>query len=136
MAITLSKEELLNRISEASNVATQISKPSSSISSGLSDFLSNFINSPVGQEFFKRLMDRWLPPVQSEPKNLPLSSAPSIVEVKENKIDPNKLYLIILGVLNSAVNSNPNMTVSELKKQFEEQKDEILKVIENFVKTL
>ena len=135
MAITLSKEELLSKISEASNVATQISKPSS-ISSGLSDFLNNFINSPVGQEFFKRLMDRWLPPVQSESKNLPLNPTPSIVEVKENKIDPNKLYLIILGVLNSAVNSNPNMTVSELKKQFEEQKDEILKVIENFVKTL
>ena len=135
MAITLSKEELLSKISEASNVATQISKPSS-ISSSLSDFLNNFINSPVGQEFFKRLMDRWLPPVQIESKNLSLNPTPSIVEVKENKIDPNKLYLIILGVLNSAVNSNPNMTVSELKKQFEEQKDEILKVIENFVKTL
>jgi hypothetical protein len=135
MAITLSKEELLSKISEASNVATQISKPSSSLSSGLSDFLNNFINSPVGQEFLKRLMDRWLPPVQNEPKNLPLNPSTSI-EVKENKIDPNKLYLIILGVLNSAVNSNPNMTVSELKKQFEEQKDEIVKVIENFVKSI
>jgi hypothetical protein len=134
MAITLSKEELLSKISEASNVATQISKPSSL--SNISDFLNNFINSPVGQEFLKRLMDRWLPPVQTESKNLPLNPMPSTIEIKESKIDPNKLYLIILGVLNSAVNSNPNMTVSELKKQFEEQKDEIVKVIENFVKSI
>ena len=130
MAIVLSKEEVLSKLT---NAATETKPASSSIISG--DTINQFLSNPVVQEFFKRLMDRWLPPVQTQQSNLPLAPAPS-VEIKENKIDANKLYLIILGILNSASSSNPNLTVKELKEDFEKNKEEILKLIENVVKSI
>jgi len=129
MAIVLSKEEVLSKIT---NVATPETKPSSSFNF---DSISQFLNSPVMQEFFKRIMDRWLPPIQNQQTNLPLAPVSS-VEVKDSKIDANKLYLIILGILNSAVSSNPNLSVKELKEDFEKNKTEIIKMIENVVKSI
>jgi len=131
MAIVLSKEEVLSKLT---NAATE-TKPAASSSIISGDTINQFLSNPVVQEFFRRLMDRWLPPVQTQQSNLPLAPAPS-VEIKENKIDANKLYLIILGILNSASSSNPNLTVKELKEDFEKNKEEILKLIENVVKSI
>jgi len=125
MAVVLSKEEILERLSSTKTTATTTQTSLSSFG----DTLLNFLNSPVGQELVKRLLDRWLPAKENP-----------VVQVSQptqnNPISPEKLYTIILGILTSASQGKPDMTVSQLKEEFEKNKEEILKVIENVVKSI
>jgi len=125
MAVVLSKEEILERLSSAKTTATTTQTNLSSFG----DTLLNFLNSPVGQELVRRILDRWLPA-----KENPVVQVSQ--QTQNNPISAEKLYTIILGILTSASQSKPEMTVAELKQEFEKNKEEILRVIENVVKSI
>jgi len=124
MAVILNKEEILERLSSAKTTATATQTNLSSFG----DTLLSFLNSPVGQELVKRLLDRWLP---AKENSIQVSQP-----IQNNPISPEKLYTIILGILTSASQGKPDMTVSQLKEEFEKNKEEILRVIENVVKSI
>ena len=125
MAIVLSKEEILQRLSSAKATA------SASTQTNLSNFgdtLLSFLNSPVGQELVRRLLDRWLPVKESTTMQVSQTA-------QSNSINPEKLYLVLYGFLNSVATSKPDTTIKELKEEFEKNKDEILRLLENVAKT-
>lgn len=110
MAIIVGKEEIEN-----------LGSNSGSVGNTKLDYILQFLNNPIIQEIILRIFNRFFPSQQVQQMQIQ----------QQQQLNGEKLFLLIYNFLNSF---EKTLTIEELLKNLEMNKNEIVQTFERFLK--
>ena len=118
MAIVLTKEELFEKLKTVSSTATSKSALTTS-ASDIFDKIATILNNPAIQQIILRIFNRVMPE----------GSGSQLPQIQTMKPNGETIYNILMNILTLLEKDNPQMTIQELKKKLQEEKDKIMGVL-------